>query len=141
MASAEMDPKKSNIVPFTFYIANLAASQSAVALATAGEATAGDVPEQPCPWAGSIVGQSVQVEAARSAGTLTVQPEINAAAAAATTVINADNTQYNTTTWNRGEYPVTAGQRIGARVTTDADWAAGTTPSVVVTVFVHIEGP
>jgi hypothetical protein len=135
----EMEPKKSNIVPFAFYIANAAASQTGEHLAAVGEATAADVPQQPCPWAGSIVGCSVQVEDARSGGILTVQPSINGSAAAETLVIDDDPTQYNSTEWRRGLHPVAAGERIGALMTTDSSWAAGTTPSVRVVVFVHIE--
>lgn len=137
---AEMEPKKSNIVPFSFYVADASGqSQSATAMSGTGEATAGDVAQQPCPWAGSIVGLSIQVEAARTAGTLTIQPALNGTAAAASDTINATDTQYATTTWARGKYAVTAGQRIGSLWSSDASWAAGTTPSVRATVFVHVE--
>jgi hypothetical protein len=135
----EMEPKKSNIIPFAFYIANAASSQSGVHLAAVGEATAADVPQQPCPWPGSIVGLSVQVEDARSGGILTIQPSINGVAAAETLLVDDDPTQYNSVNWRRGEFPITAGQRIGALMTTDASWAAGTTPSVRAVVFVHVE--
>lgn len=136
---AEMDPKKSNIVPFSFYVADASGqSQSSVAMSATGEATATDVPQQPCPWAGSIVGFSVQVEAARTAGTLTIQPTINGTASASTLTIDDDPTTYNYTTWRRDLYPVTAGQRIGCVWSSSSDWAAGTTPSVRCVVFVHV---
>jgi len=136
---AEMDPKKSNIIPFAFYVADASGqSQSATAMSGTGEATAADVAQQPCPWAGDIVGISVQVEAARTAGTLTIQPAISGTAAAAAITIDDDPTQYNYTTWRRGQYPVTAGQRIGCLWSSDASWAAGTTPSVRAVVFVHV---
>jgi len=137
---AEMEPKKSNIVPFAFYVADASAtSQAATAMSATGEATATDVPQQPCPWAGSIVGLSIQTEAARTAGTLTIQPAINGTAAAASDTINATDTQYATTAWNRGQYTVTAGQRIGCLWSSSAAWAAGTTPSVRAVVYVHVE--
>lgn len=136
----EFDAKKTNIIPYAFYVADASGqSQSATAMSAAGEATAGDCPQQPCPWAGSIVGISVQVEAARTAGTLTIQPSINGTAAAASVDIDGTNTQYNTATWRRGLYPVTAGQRIGCLWSSDASWAAGTTPSAHAIVYVHVE--
>lgn len=137
---AEMEPKKSNIVTYAFYVADASGqSQSATNMSAAGEATATDCPQQPCPWAGSIVGLSIQVEAARTAGTLTIQPSINGTAAAAALTIDDDPTQYNTTTWRRGLYPITAGQRIGCLWSSSAAWAAGTTPSVHAIVYVHVE--
>ena len=136
----ELDAKKPNTIPFSFYVADASGqSQSATAMSATGEATAGDVPQQPCPWAGSIVGLSIQSEAARTAGTLTIQPSINGTAAATSDTLNATDTQYAYTTWRRGLYPVTAGQRIGCLWSSDASWAAGTTPSVRAVVFVHVE--
>jgi hypothetical protein len=82
---------------------------------------------------------SIQVEAARTAGTLTIQPSINGTAAAAALTIDDDPTQYNTVTWRRALYPITAGQRIGALWSSDASWAAATTPSVHVTIWVHLD--
>lgn len=135
----ELSADKSNVIRLPFYIADAAASQTAVALSPPGEATATDVAEQPIPWKGSIVGLSVAVEAARTAGTLTLQPTINGTAHGDGVIIDDDPTQYNTVTYARGTYQFTAGQRIGMDMTTDASWAAGTTPSVVGCVFVHIE--
>ena len=137
---ADWDPKKCNIVSFSFYVADASAqSQSATAMSAAGEATAGDLPQIPVPWDGSIVGLSVQVEAARTAGTLTIRPTINGTATAESITIDDDPTQYNTITWRRGLYSITAGQRVGCTWASDASWAAGTTPSVHALVFVQIE--
>lgn len=131
---------KTNTLPFAFYVANAAANGSNVNMSAAGEATATDVAQQPCPWAGSIVGLSIQVEAECSAGTLTVQPTINGSAAATSLSFEqTTNTQYQYSTWRRDLYPVTAGQRIGCLYTTSTDWAAGTTPSVRAVVYVHVE--
>ena len=136
---AELAANKSNVIAIPFYIADAAASQSAVVLSFPGEATATDMGQVPIPWAGSIVGISVAVEAARTAGTLTLNPTINGTATAQSVVINASNTQYNSSKYARQAYPITAGQRVGIKMTTDASWAAGTTPSVLGHVFVHIE--
>jgi len=135
---AEMRSDKSNIVSFRFYLADLAASQSGVVLSPPGEATATDLGQHPIPWPGSIVGIGVSCEAARTGGTATFAPTINGTAISTTAVINATDTQYATNTARRGQHPVTAAQRIGCKVTTDASWAAGTTPSVLVTVYVDI---
>ncbi len=135
----EFEPKKSNIIPFAFYLANATDTASATAMAGAGEATGADVPQQPCPWPGSIVGLSIQVESTRTGGTLTIRPTINGSDAAAALTIDDDPTQYNTITWARGIYAVTAGQRIGCDWSTDASWAASVTPSVRVVVYVHVE--
>ncbi len=138
-SSQEMEAKKSNILSFEYYAANLASTQTDLVLAAAGEATASDVPQQPCPWAGSIVGISVQIEAARSGGSAIFQPTIDGTRAAATATIDADPTQYVVESWNRQSYPVAAGERIGCMVTTDGSWAASTTPSARVVVYVHVE--
>lgn len=136
----EFQANKSNFVSFAFYVADASGqSQSATAMSGAGEATTGDVPQQPCPWAGSIVGLSVQVEAARTGGALTIQPAVNGSAAAASLDIDATNTQYYYKAWRRGQYPVTAGQRIGCLWSSDSAWTAGTTPSVRAVVYVHVE--
>jgi len=135
----ELLADKSNVIPFVFHRADCGASLTDQALEAAGEATAADLPEIPCPWAGSIVGVSVAVEAARTAGTLTVEPTIDGSDSGIDVVIDDDPTQYNTAKYRRGQYPVTAGQRIGVDITTDSSWAAGTTPSILVIVFVHVE--
>jgi hypothetical protein len=134
-----MEPKKSNIIPFDFYVADASAGdQAAQAMSAAGEATVTDCPQQPCPWAGSIVGISVQVEGARTGGTLTIRPTINGSDAAEELVIDDDPAQYNSISWRRGEFPITAGQRIGADWST-ASWTnAEGTPSVRVVVYVHV---
>lgn len=137
---AEMQPNKSNIVAIPFYVADASGqSQSATAMSAAGEATATDCAQVPIPWAGSIVGLSIQVEAARTAGTLTIQPSINGTAGATTLTIDDDPAQYNYTSWRRGLYPITAGQRVGCLWSSDSAWAASTTPSVHATLFVHVE--
>lgn len=136
---AALDPRKSNVIPFSFYHANVITAAAAEALAAVGEATAGDVPQQPVPWAFSVVGISVQIEAARTCGTCAVQPAINGSAVAAAITIDGTNTQYMYNSWVRGAYAGTAGQRVGCLMTTSTTWAAGTTPSLRATVFVHAE--
>ena len=136
----DVDPKKCNFVAIPFYVADASGQeQSATEMSAAGEVTAADVPQVPMPWAGCIVGIAVQVEAARTAGALTIRPTIDGVAAAEAVTIDADNVQYITDTWRRWRYPVAADERVGCTWASDATWAAGTTPSVHVTLFVHIE--
>jgi hypothetical protein len=136
----EFEPKKSNVFPIACYVANAVSAQTDVEMSIAGEATAGDVPQQPIPWAGSIVGASLQCEAVVTAGTGTVYPTINGVTAASSLVLDAvTNTQYTAASWNRGLYPVTANQRIGAQYTTTGTFTAGDTRSLMMYVFVHVE--
>jgi len=136
---AENEPKKSNYFPLWFYVANAASGGTDVEMSIAGEATASDVPQQPIPWAGSIVGFSLQLEAAVSAGTATVYPTINGVTAASSLVLSTTVTQYTATKWRRGLYPFTAGQRIGAQYTTTGTFTAGPNQSLVACVWCHVE--
>jgi len=138
----EFEPKKSNVFPIAVYVANAVSAQSDVQMSIAGEATATDVPQQPIPWAGSIVGMSLQCEAVVSAGTADLVATINGVTAAAAVALQLDavtNTQYTAATWNRGLYPITANQRIGAQYTTTGTFTAGDTRSLMCYVFIHVE--
>ena len=136
----EFEPKKSNCFPMAFYVADAASGGTDVEMSIAGEATATDCAQQPIPWAGSIVGFSLQLEAAVSAGTATVYPTINGVTAAESLVLEAvTNTQYTAATFNRNLYPITANQRIGAQYTTTATFTAGPSQSLIAYVWVHVE--
>lgn len=137
----ELNVAKSNVIALVFYQADATASQAGVELDVAGEATAGDAKYVPSPWSGDIVGISVAAEAARTAGTLTVQPSVDGSALGPTAALNATDTQYKTGSARKRQYPFDAAARLGAIVTTDAAWAAGVTPSIVVTVFANISDP
>ena len=137
---AENEPKKSNYLPLWFYVADAASGGTDTEMSIAGEATAADCPQQPIPWAGSIVGMSLQLEAAVGAGTATIYPTINGVTAASALVLDAvTNTQYTAAAWRRHLYPFTKNQRIGAQYTTTATWTAGPTQSLVACVWVHVE--
>ena len=139
--AGDWDPKKDDIVAVPFYVADASGQAGgATAMSAAGEATAGDVSQIPMPFGGSIVGISIQVEAARTTGTLYITPTINTVPiTTAALTIDDDPTQYNTTTFRRGLHAVTADQRLGVTWDSSADWAAGTTPSVHVTLWYHVE--
>ncbi len=142
MASNELDAKKTNIITFPYYVDDASGqSQSATAMSATGEATVTDCAQQPCPWAGSIVGISVQGSDDATAGVLTVRPTINgSSAAAAETLSLAGDIRFASSSWNRGAYPVTAGQRIGCDWSTDAAWVmTGPSESIRVLILVHVE--
>jgi len=135
---AENEPKKSNYSTIWFYVASASTPSTDIEMSVGGEATAADCTQQPIPWAGSIVGMSLQVEAACGAGTATVYPTINGVTAASSLVIEATtNPQYTAAAWRRGLYPFTQNQRIGAQYTTTGTWTAA--QSIVAAVFVHVE--
>ena len=119
---------------FTFHQGDATASQSAVAI-TAGTGEDADATEYVIPWAGSIMGISVACEAARSGGSCIVDATVNGTVTGLTATIDDTDTQYAYGVQAKDSDAITAGQRLGVKVTTDAGWAAGTTPSILVTVF------
>lgn len=119
--------------------ANATASQSAVALTLNGDS---GLTEIVFPWAGKVIGISVASQNARSAGTCTVDATIDGTVTGLQAVLNGSNTTYHSATQALATADTfTAGQRIGVKVTTDGDWAAGTTPSIVVCVVVAMATP
>jgi hypothetical protein len=135
----ESDPKKSNFFPLWFYVATVTTPVADTEMSIAGEATAAAVPQQPIPWAGSIVGMSCQLQAAIGAGTATVYPTINGVTAASSLVFDATtNPQYTAASWRRGLYPITRNQRLGAQYTTTGAFTSATN-SLVACVWVHVE--
>lgn len=111
---------------------NVAASQTAVALVIANART-----EIPMVTAGSVVGIVVYSNAARSAGTLTVDVTINGTATGCQAVLDGTNTQTDTGTQAVGTDTFTAGQRIGVKITTDGSWSP-TTADIDVAVLVSL---
>jgi hypothetical protein len=119
-----------------FSQADVTASQSAVALAIhAGDAA---LTEIPVPRAGSVTGISARTEGARTGGTCTVDVTKNGTATGLQAVIDATNTQQHQATQAKDTDTFAAGDRIGVDITTDASWAAGSTPSIIVTVEVEM---
>ncbi len=137
---AENEPKKSNYFPLWFYVAYPTTGASDTEMSLAGEATAGDMPQQPIPWPGSVVGMSIASEAAAAAGTMTVYATINGVTTGTSLVLEAvTNTQYTGTRWARGLYPITQNQRLGAQYTSTSTWTAGVSASIMACVWVHVE--
>lgn len=115
--------------------ADCTASQSAVAMAMHGGDAA--ITGVPMARAGSITALTIQSENARSAGTCTVAVTKNGTATAVTAVLNGTNTTKVTTASAKDTVTFAAGDVIGCKVTTDGDWAAGSTPSLLADVEVE----
>ena len=96
---------------------NVVASQAAVVLLK--DATHS---ETPTVRGGSVTGIVVYSNAARLAGTLTVDVTINGVVTGLTAVIDGTNTTVKATTQAQGLDKFTAGQRIGVKITTDVAW-------------------
>lgn len=119
---------------FGFMQQNVAASQSAVQIDVLG--LAGNM-EIVMPFAGSVLGIGVASNAARTGGTLTVDVTIDGTATGLQATLDGTNTQYHSATQAKDADAFSAGDRLGVKITTDADW----TPSaadVVVTVIVEM---
>lgn len=139
---SEHEPKKSNYLPLTFYIASAATDTADAELSAFGEQTAGDMGQVPIPWAGSIVGFSVAAEATVGAGTGDYVVTINGVTAHASVALQLEattNTQYTAAQYDRGLYTFTQNQRIGAQYTHTATFTAGVTQSIGAVVFLHVE--
>lgn len=127
---------------FSFAQDNVAASQSDVQLYRAEVASAAllAVDEYDMPWAGEVVGIGWSLSAAGSAGTLSIGVTVNGTE-------DTDTTQSVTTAARgyaaipRGKVTFTAGQYLGAEITTSAGWN-GTSSDLAVDVYaiLYLEG-
>ena len=100
-----------------FFQDNAAANQTDVALSN-GMSIRG----YPAPLAGSIVGIAVKSNDARTAGSLTVKPTINAVAGSITAVLDGDNMTATFTQQDGGTDVFAAGDNLGATIITTAAW-------------------
>lgn len=117
--------------PILFMQDDVAASQSAVALLIAGATPV----EIGVPWTGSIVGISVLSDAARSAGTLTVDATVNGSTTGLQAVLDVDNTTIHYASQAKDVDTFVAGDAIGVKITTDAGWLP-TSANIVVLVYI-----
>jgi hypothetical protein len=118
-----------------FSQADATANQAAVALALHGGDAA--LVNLPFARAGSIVEIAVWCEGARTAGSLTVDATIGGTVTGLQAILNAANTQVHSAAQAKGTDAFAANALIGVKVTTDASWAAGVTPSIIVGVTVE----
>ena len=130
---------RGQIVPFVFVQDALAASQTDVQLniqeVTGGMALA--VEGITMPWAGSVVGISVDLSAAASAGQLTVGATIGGTEAAATTQTITTATAARAV-FQADAVRFVAGDKLGVEITTNAGWNA-TTADLAVIVYVLLD--
>lgn len=129
---------KGQVIPFIFCQHTVAASQTDVQLNVV-EAGAGtlDVKGISMPFAGSIVGMSVDLSAAASAGTLTVGVTVGGTEKTATTQTITTGTAARPV-FARDSVHVAAGDLIGVEITTNAGWN-GTSSDLIVHVYVLAE--
>lgn len=131
---------KGQLVSYTFGQDALAASQTDVQLPVAiGEASQA-VTGYTMPFDGEIVAITADLSAAGSAGTLTVGATVGGTEKTDPTLsITTETTKSDKAL--RGTAVFSAGDILGAEITTDGSWN-GTTADLAVTVYVllHIEG-
>lgn len=89
--------------------------------------------------AGSVRAVIAQVESAQSAGTLTVQATIAGTPDTDSNAVISTAVSYVRTDIAHGAVPFTASQSVGVSITTDGDWAAGTTPELYVWLLVDYD--
>jgi hypothetical protein len=120
--------------PFNYAQSNVSVSQTAVTIKVLGSS---DNTEFLAPYAGSVIAISVASTEARSAGTLTVDATVNGTATGLQAILNGSNTTYKSTTQAKDTDTFSAGDRLGVKITTSADWAP-TSADIVVTIFVEM---
>jgi len=136
MPQFEQIAARGQIVPILFVQDGVAASQTDVQLniieVTGGMALAID--GLTMPWAGSVVGISVDLSAAATAGQLTVGVTIGGTEKAATTQ-TITTAQAARAVFQQDAVRFVAGDKLGVEITTNAGWDA-TTADLAVIVYV-----
>lgn len=120
------------LVTYTFFQANVSASQTAVALKEGTNQVTGLT----MPFAGEVLAVTANLSAAGTAGTLSVSATVGGTADADTAVAITTETAKATTVL-RGRTSFNAGDLLGAKITTSGTWD-GTTADLVVTVLVAL---
>ena len=133
---------RGQVVPFVFVQDAVAASQTDAQIniqeVSGGMALA--VSELSMPWAGSIVGISVNTSAAATAGSLTVGVTLDGTEQAASTQTITTG-QAATAVFNQASIPFIAAQKLGVEITTSASWDAVTADlAVIVYVLLDCQG-
>lgn len=138
MGTIIRNTSKGQLVPLYFGQDAVAASQTNVELPIViGEASQAVTTGYEMPWDGEVVGVSFTLSAAGSAGTLTVGASINGTEDADTTItITTAAAGYQRVP--RGNAKFSAGDNIGAEITSDGSWN-GTTSDLAVTVWVLLQ--
>ena len=129
---------KGQVIPFIFCQHSVANSQTDVQLNVieAGNQTLA-VTGVSMPFAGQIVGMSVNLSAAATAGQLTVGVTVNGTEKSITTQTITTGTAARPV-FARDAVPVVAGDLLGVEITTNAGWD-GTASDLVVIVYILAE--
>jgi len=139
MPQFEQIAARGQIVPILFVQDGVAASQTDVQLnlieVTGGMALAID--GLTMPWAGSVVGISVDLSAAATAGQLTVGVTIGGTEAAATTQ-TITTAAAARAVFQQDAVRFVAGDKLGAEITTTMAWN-GTASDLAVVVYVLLD--
>lgn len=123
---------KYQVIPFQFFQANVAASQTAVALKDSSNQVTGIS----MPFAGEVIAVSANLSSAATAGTLTASVTIGGTADADTATAITTQTAKSTVI-PRGYTSFVAGDLLGVKITSSGTWD-GTTADLVVTVLVAV---
>lgn len=123
---------KYQVVPFTFFLANVPASQTDVQLKEATNQVTGIT----MPFAGQILAITADLSAAATAGTLAIGATVGGTEDADTTLaVTTQTTKYLAVPRDKATF--VAGDLLGAEITTSGTWD-GTTADLVVTVYVAL---
>lgn len=119
---------------FWFYQDNVAAGQAAVALLLGGDVAR---TERIAVRSGSVRGIAVSSNAARTAGTLTVDATVDGTATGLQAVLDGTNTLKHVATQGKDLDTFAQKGLVGVKITTSADWAP-TTADITVEVLVEL---
>ena len=139
MPQFEQIAARGQILDLLFVQDNLAASQTDAALNIQEVASAAALLIQglSMPWAGSVVGISVDTSAAATAGSLAVSVTKGGTKQTATTQTLTTETA-KTAVFQQGAVPFVAGDKLGVKITTSGTWDA-ITADLAVRVFVLMD--
>lgn len=135
---------KGQLVPLAFHQADVAATQTDVQLSTVAVDNAADdqlgTDGYVMPFDGEVIAVSARLSAAATAGTLTVGATVGGTEKTDPTLsITTAQSAYDTA--GRGVSVFSAGDLIGAEITTSGTWDGLTADlTVVVWVLLHLEG-
>lgn len=119
-------------IPHTFEDTDVAASQSAVAIAVAGTSA---VVEVEMPWAGSIVGISILTNDSRTADSAVADATINGTVTGLQATLDGTNADHHSATQAKDTDSFNAGDRLGVKLTTGGSWTP-VSADIVVVVYV-----
>lgn len=123
---------KYQVVPVTFFLANVAATQTDVQLKEATNQVTGVT----MPFAGQVIAIAADLSAAATAGTLAIGATVGGTEDADTTItVTTQTSKYLAVPRDKATF--NAGDQLGAEITTSGTWD-GTTADLVVTVYVAL---